>query len=341
MFRHSYRYLFILLLAVYSYLNILFTEGDKLFGFNPSPVLFFGILLVAVFLVWEGNRLSENLIKNFLPGWHFLLKFFLSSLILVSLISLAITTFILTTQPGTAEPILTFKLALGFTFRVNLFLHCINAIVYFMDRSKKSELQNQKLLKESAEAQFAALRNQVNPHFLFNSFNVLSTLVHKDPDTASRFIEQMSKVYRYLLSNQKNRIVSLDQELEFLDAYIFMLKIRFGNNLLIKNELKLNGQPAFIAPATLQMLIENAIKHNIVSRAHPLEIRIFEENNFLVVENVIHRKSVTQESTQTGLRNIRQRYNFLCGENTVIVQSNGKFTVKIPKIAIDDESANR
>jgi len=341
MFRHSYRYLFILLLAIYSYLNILFTEGDKLFGFRPSPVLFFGILLVIVLILWEGNRGIERLIPLFLPKWHHLVKFFLTSLFLVLLISTAATLFIQLTQRIHADTDLTFKLALGFTFRVNLFLHSINAIVFFMNKNKSNEIEKEVLLKESAEARFAALRNQINPHFLFNSFNVLSTLVHKDPDTASRFIEQMSKVYRYLLSNQNNRIVTLQQELEFLDAYIFLLKIRFGKNLHIENKLEKDNSESHIAPATLQMLIENAIKHNVVSKAQPLHIRLFEENNFFIVENDVQRKSVSEDSTGTGLRNIRQRYNFLCGENAVIVQSNGKFTVRIPKLTVEDEGTGR
>ena len=340
MFRHKYRYLFILLLALYSYLNILFTEGDKLFGFSPSPFLFFGIILVLVFLIWEGNRYIEKLIERFLPKWHHLLKFFLASVVWVVIISAGTTLFIQETQQLTAESNLTFKLALGFTFRVNLFLHSINAIVFFMNKSKKADLEKEMLLKESAEARFAALRNQINPHFLFNSFNVLSTLVHKNPETASKFIEQLSKVYRYLLSNQNNRVVTLQQELDFLDAYIYLLKIRFGNNLNINNEID-SQESLHIAPATLQMLIENAIKHNIVSKSKPLNIHLYKNGKYFVIENDVQLKAVKEDSTNTGLSNIRQRYNYLCGKDTVIVNSNGKFTVKIPVLNLNDEGTDR
>ena len=233
MFGHSYRYLFILLLAVYSYLNILFTEGDKLFGFRPSALLFFGIIFFMVFFIWEGSRIIEKNLDRVLKKWHPLLKFYLISLLWVTILSIIVTIILHLTQKINDESILTLKLSLGFAFRVNLFLHCVNAIVFFMNKSRKNEIEKETLLKETAEARFAALRNQVNPHFLFNSFNVLSSLVHKDADTASRFIEQMSKVYRYLLNNQNNRIVTLAEELDFLDAYIFLLKIRFGDNLQI------------------------------------------------------------------------------------------------------------
>ena len=341
MFGHSYRYLFILLLAIYSYLNILFTEGDKLFGFTPSPVLFFGIIFVMVFLIWEGNRLISKLISPTRTAWHQLLKFYLFSLVMVTVISLGITLFIHLTQHISADTLLTLKLSLGFAFRVNLFLHCVNAIVFFVNKSRANELEKEMLLKESAEARFAALRNQVNPHFLFNSFNVLNTLVHKEPETASRFIEQMSKVYRYLLSNQTNRVVTLNEELEFLNAYIYMLKIRFGENLLISNSLSESQDDVYIAPATLQMLIENAIKHNIISKADPLNIRLFRKDQYIVIENDVQLRSTPETSTQTGLRNIRQRYEYLCGKDAIIVQSNGKFTVKIPILTIEDESTRR
>ena len=131
MFGHSYRYLFILLLAIYSYLNILFTEGDKLFGFTPSPVLFFGIIFVMVFLIWEGNRLISKLIRPTRTAWHQLLKFYLFSLVMVTVISLGITLFIHLTQHISADTLLTLKLSLGFAFRFNLFLPFFNSIVFF------------------------------------------------------------------------------------------------------------------------------------------------------------------------------------------------------------------
>ncbi|MCA6074917.1 sensor histidine kinase [Fulvivirga sedimenti] len=342
MFTNPYRYLFILLLAVYSYLNILFTEGDKLFGFRPSPLLFFGIILGMVYLIWEGNRLIEKRLSILQSiRVHPLLKFYLISLFWVLMIGFAVTGILQITHQLSEDAFLTLKLSLGFAFRVNLFLHCVNAIVYFMNQSRVNQLEKEGLLKETAEARFEALRNQVNPHFLFNSFNVLNTLVHKDPDTASKFIQQLSKVYRYLLNNQTSKVVPLKSELEFLDAYIFLLKIRFGENLQIQNEIENTVGQNYIAPATLQMLIENAIKHNIVSKADPLQIRLFRNGEYYVVENNVQLKPVPEESTNTGLRNIRQRYEFLCGENAVIVQSDGKFVVKIPILDVEDENSNR
>ncbi|WP_185152592.1 sensor histidine kinase [Fulvivirga aurantia] len=225
---------------------------------------------------------------------------------------------------------LTFKLMIGFTFRVNLFLHCINAIVFFLSQYKKAQLESEQLKKMHAEAKFQALRNQINPHFLFNSFNVLATLVHKDPNTSSKFIEQLSDVYRYLLYNQENQLVTIKEEIEFLKSYIYLLKIRFGENLKVILDLNDTLDDKYIVPASLQMLIENAIKHNVVSKKDPLCIKIYNNDNYLVVENSKNLKKVKEPSSRLGLKNIKDRYKFLSEHHALIIKSNGSFKVKIP-----------
>lgn len=334
MFKHRLRYLFILLLGVYSYINILFTEGDRLFGFTINPILFFSVLLILVGLIWEGNRVIQHVIR--FPKWsekaHPLFIYFALSFIMVvgysALTSLALSKYF----NDSTHFILTFKLSLGFTFRVNLFLHSINAIFFFVNRYNQSQLLAEKFQKESAEAQFNVLRSQINPHFLFNSFNVLSTLVHKNPDSASKFIDQLSIVYRYVLNHEQNKIVPLKEELDFLKSYVYLLKIRFQENLFIAIDIADNLNNTQIAPATLQLLIENAIKHNVVSKSNPLKIRIFNDNTHIIVENSILRKEFKEESTNIGLANIRKRYEYLCGKDAIITNSNGVFKVKIPII---------
>lgn len=227
-------------------------------------------------------------------------------------------------------------LLMVFGFRVNLFLNCLNAIVYYMNRLKKTQLEAEQLKKISIEAQFEALRNQINPHFLFNCFNVLSTLVYKDADTSAKFIAQLSTVYRYLLFNQEKKVVQLKDELDFLDAYLFLLKIRFGENIVVKNTIAPDGEKFFMAPAVLQMLIENAIKHNIVSKKYPLHIRLFSENGCIVVSNTLQEKEVKELSTQVGLRNITSRYLFLSNEPVKIFKTDKEFTVKIPLLLVDE-----
>jgi sensor histidine kinase YesM len=337
MFNVKHRYLFIFLLSVYSYLNILFTEGDRLFGYAVNPFLFYSTLLLIVILVWEGNRFLSQLIlspqRNF--KIHPLVILFVSSLVVVASIALFVTTLFDLYFNVESHYLLTFKLTLGFSFRINLFLHCLNAIYYFLNQLKDAQLEAETLKKTTAEARFETLRNQVNPHFLFNSFNTLSSLVYKDADASAKFLEQLSLVYRYLLSNQQNKVVRLRNELAFIDSYIYLLKIRFQEYLSIQQRIPERLFETYIAPSTLQLLIENAIKHNIVSKNNPLAIHIYEEKNYLVVQNNIQLKEVKEESTNIGLNNIRSRYDYLCGKDALIVKSNGMFTVKVPIIPAD------
>ncbi len=341
MFGIRFRYLFILLLGIYSYLNILYTVGEKLFDFYLPQVYLFLILTTVVFGVWELNRLVEsrldNLFNFFKQKIHPLIILFVLSMLNVVGISV-VSMMIL--YPLLDMPIQLnndhLRLLMAFGFRVNLFLNCVNAIVYYMNRLKKTQLEAEQLKKISIEAQFEALRNQINPHFLFNCFNVLSTLVYKDADTSAKFIAQLSLVYRYLLFNQEKKVVLLKEELEFLNAYLYLLKIRFGDNMIVDNKIAPEGEKNYVAPAALQMLIENAIKHNVISRKNPLRINLFTEDGWLVVSNNLQEKEVKEPSTQVGLNNISSRYRFLSNQEVKIEKSESEFVVKIPLLHIEE-----
>ncbi|MDN5212249.1 histidine kinase [Fulvivirgaceae bacterium BMA12] len=338
----GYRYIYILLLALYSYLNILFTEGDRIFGFDLNGLYLFSILLVIVILVWEGNRrIAQSIFRHgkryFLEKFHPLVVHFFLSLVVVGLaaiIPVVAVIFILSLDFDNIN--LHTKLSLGFAFRINLFLNSINAIVFFMSQLKETQVEAEKFKKQSVEAQFEALRNQINPHFLFNSFNVLSNLVYKDPDTSSEFIQQLSKVYRYLLKYQEQKVVSVKEELEFLKSYIYLLSIRFEENLFIKNNLQPHIYELYIAPASLQLLIENAIKHNVVSIKKPLIIELFnEDKNYLVVKNNLQPKTIEGSSTSVGLKNISGRYRFISEKQVTVHKTEDTFFVKVPLIHIE------
>ena len=339
MFSVKYRYIFILLLAVYSYLNIQFTVGEKLFDAELTNIHLFGVLSAVVLLIWEFNRLVESNLdrirQTFLRKVHPLIILFLASMINVVLASF-ITLFLLDIvliaplQYDFSHS----KLLLAFGFRVNLFLNCVNAIVFYMNRLKQTQLEAEQLKKESIEAQFEALRNQVNPHFMFNCFNVLSNLVYKDPDTSSQFIAQLSNVYRYLLQSQQKKVVALQEELSFIESYLYLLKMRHGDNLIIEKNLTAEPESFYVAPASLQMLIENAIKHNIVSKSNPLTIRLFSKNGSIVVSNNLQEKEFKEESTQRGLQNIQSRYRLLSDEKVVIEKLAQEFRVTIPLLQL-------
>lgn len=190
------------------------------------------------------------------------------------------------------------------------------------------------LERQNVESQLEGLRNQVNPHFLFNSLNTLVYLIPEDPEKAVRFVQQLSKVYRYVLESREARIIPLHEELEFLHSHVFLLKERFGDNLQV-NLSNLNGNAnSAIVPLTLQMLFENAIKHNVISTEKPLTIDLFVENGHLVVRNKLQRKNQVMDSTGVGLENIRTRYRMLTDREVEIIVSREYFTVLLPMVEI-------
>jgi PAS domain S-box-containing protein len=190
-----------------------------------------------------------------------------------------------------------------------------------------------KLQKENLQSQFDMLKQQVNPHFLFNSLNVLTSLIKLEPDLAETFTEHLSKVYRYVLENKDNETVNLSTELEFLDAYLFLLNIRFMGKLTVDLNVSEAMRLKQIIPLALQLLIENAIKHNAMSKKSPLMIKIFvDRKEYLVVQNNLQERENYIVSTGVGLQNIRHRYLLLNQREPVFEKTNIEFIAKIPLI---------
>jgi len=192
------------------------------------------------------------------------------------------------------------------------------------------------LQKENLQSQFDVLKQQVNPHFLFNSLNVLTSLIKLEPDLAEKFSEHLSKVYRYVLENKDNELVDLNTELIFLDAYIFLLNIRFVNKLNVHIDIPESKRGYQVIPLAMQLLIENAIKHNIMSKSNPLQIDIFiDGNNFLNIVNNLQERPSQIISTGVGLKNIQNRYMLLNNTEPVFEKTNTHFIAKVPLIIID------
>ena len=187
--------------------------------------------------------------------------------------------------------------------------------------------------EENIISQFETLKSQINPHFLFNSLNVLSSLIYIDKDKASKFVRQLSKVYRYILDSKDRELITLEDELPFIESYIFLLKTRFDKNLIVNQDLPVDKQHHKIAPMVLQLLIENAIKHNIISKTKPLTIDISViDNKYLQIKNNLQLKTSTEITSQIGLKNIQKRYEYLCNKKIDIKQTEEYFTVRIPLI---------
>ncbi|AEE48352.1 sensor histidine kinase [Haliscomenobacter hydrossis] len=223
-----------------------------------------------------------------------------------------------------------FMTTLIITVLISAFMHGRGFLISW----KETLIEAEHLKKEHIAAKYEALKNQVNPHFLFNNFNVLATLVHKDADLAERFVKQLANVYRYVLDSREQELVPLEQELKQLDAYVFLMKIRFGESLQIQVAPELSDMKDLsLAPLTLQMLVENALKHNEASKSNPLLIEVFaDQEGYLVVKNRLQAKQNVGESTGVGLANISGRYKFLSNKAVQTSQEGGFFTVKIPLV---------
>jgi sensor histidine kinase YesM len=201
----------------------------------------------------------------------------------------------------------------------------------FLLNWRQAAIDSEKLQKEGMAARYESLKNQVNPHFLFNSLNALTNLVYEDRDKAAKFIKQLSQVYRYVLDTRDKEVVPLEEENSFLKAYLFLQQIRFGDKL--KLNVAIDDVKTKLPPLVLQMLIENAIKHNIISEDNPLTIHVYSDAEYLVVENNLQRKQVmAEESPGIGLENICKRYEFLTNKE-VVIQQTDKFIVKLPLIS--------
>jgi two-component system LytT family sensor kinase len=198
-------------------------------------------------------------------------------------------------------------------------------------RLEDVQVRAERLEKENVQAQFAALKSQVNPHFLFNSLSILSSLIHVDAELSEKFIDQLSRAYRYILEQKDNERVLLKTELEFIQAYRFLLNIRFENKFdVIINVPEVDQTRYSIAPLTLQLLVENAVKHNRMSAKEPLQVQIQLEDDNLVVRNNLQPRPQSENSTGVGLQNIITRYTLLTERRVWVGESDGSFVVKVP-----------
>jgi two-component system LytT family sensor kinase len=204
--------------------------------------------------------------------------------------------------------------------------------VLFFKNWREAAIQQEELKRAHLALQFQSLKDQVRPHFLFNSLSSLATLINTDADKATQFVHKLSDVYRYVLEQRENELVPLKQELKFLEDYIYLQKIRFGENLRVKHSLDLD-QSRMVVPLSLQLLVENAIKHNEVSGEHPLHIEILStEQGHVIIKNNLRKKEVTEKSLGLGLENLLKQVAFFSDDALLVQEETESFIVRIPTI---------
>lgn len=342
MFSHPYRYWFILLLSFYTFLNTVLCDVYHYFRIDIE--WYYSLLTIGgiTLLTWEGNRIIKPYFKRkfFTPKTkiRFLAIFFLSgnvvaflaAVVMVYLVGNVIHQY---TWSQLANP---YKLNIIYATLINLFFHLINAILFFFKEYKRQWAEAEELRRTNSQAQMQLIKSQINPHFLFNNLNVLSGMVIKDNPDANKFIEEFSKVYRYVLNNQDKELVELQSELEFIHPYLFLLNKRFDQGLKVDINIPDHYKTWHVVPAALQMLIENAIKHNVVSKNKPLHIDIHANGDqTLVVKNNLQLRSMTEPSTRIGLQNIVKRYELISGRSVIIKKTDEIFEVALPLLNLN------
>lgn len=209
--------------------------------------------------------------------------------------------------------------------------------IYFFNQWRRTVLEAEQLRTQQLRSELEVLKTQISPHFLFNSLNTLVTLIEENPQQAVKFTQKLSDVYRFILTNKEEEMVSLEREMKFTDSYIFLLRMRFADNLQIRYDIPERHMSSYMPPMTLQILIENAIKHNVVSMAKPLTIEIYVQGeDTLVVRNNFQPKNTAVSSTHTGLSNIRRRYQYLSQREVVVTNTLSHFEVAMPLVQVQN-----
>lgn len=220
------------------------------------------------------------------------------------------------------------------TYALNVFmvLSVILSIFgyHFFVQWKQGKLLAAELEAEKAQVQYDNLKNQLNPHFLFNALSSLNSLIFENPQLASDFLQQLSKVYRYVLENKEKNAVNLQTEIEFVSHYVKLLETRFGDGLKVIFEVNDEAKEKMIVPVTLQILIENAAKHNTTSKDSPLVVRIKSEGDYLMVENNLQKKNAIEISNKHGLENLKNLYHYISENKVEVIETSNSFAVKIP-----------
>ena len=221
-----------------------------------------------------------------------------------------------------------YQFGLWITLTIVIIFH----FVYFYNRYQQNKIKEQKVIAGTASAKFDALKNQLDPHFLFNSLNVLTSLIEENTEKAQKFTTSLSKVYRYVLEQKSKELVTVDEELEFAKTYMSLLKMRFEDSIVFEIPDHATNPESKVVPLSLQLLLENAVKHNMVTASKPLHIKIYEQDGNLVVENNLQPKQIVKKSSGVGLENIKQRYHLLSNKNVYINQQANSFSVAIPML---------
>lgn len=310
-----------------------------LYVMDAGPVLYFSVgwLALISLLLWIGNRFLTKRLDKSMPwtSWGNVRFFTQLSFGLAYLLVLINATYYgiktqLTGSPPSDEQLLVAN-AWGSIIFVPVF--SIYFSLHFLRHWRKSELEMARYQKENMKSQLDSLKSHLDPHFLFNNLNILAALIDKNKEASKEFIHKFAEVYRSMLKSKSDDLILVSEEMDFIEAYIFLIKTRFEENIQFEISIKDTKNKA-LPPLTIQMLVENAIKHNVINENVPLVISMKEDGEYLVVSNTVN-KSAEQVRSGTGLKNIQRRYAHFTDKPVDIREADGIFEVRIPLLEIE------
>jgi len=295
---------------------------------------------LIVFFLWQLQIVVAKRLDKTLPWktdfrkrllWQTIICFIISFLILnVIYLIFKLYSIRYYERPGSSYNIYIFFMLNSLIFIFFLLVTGLQLGHTFILQWKESQLFAEKLKNENNQAKIMRYQHQLNPHFVFNNLNILTALIEKDPSAAKIFTEQFSTSYRYLLQETEKELVSLYTELNFIESYIHLLKVRFQQRIQFSFTVAENLKSLFIPPFSLQLLIENCVKHNITSLDKPLLIEVFSNNKTITVRNNLQLKTMPESNSGAGLKNIINRYGFLSDRRIEIEKTNTNFSVTLP-----------
>jgi two-component system, LytTR family, sensor kinase len=329
---------FLLLSPILTFLSNLVLFGERMYT-DPRVLLYsFPVAFIALFVFWYFHIVVMHWYRLRLPGLNqTVLRL---SLLTITHMVMSTATFVVLFTGYDATDFLDYTYREG-TFKSTVWIAiCLTLIAtttweaeYFLKKWKESLSEKEQFQQLAIQHEFDALKNQVNPHFLFNCFNTLSSLISEDPRRAEKFLDELSKVYRYLLRSNEDGLSTVQNELRFIESYYRLLKTRHGDAIELQLEVDKRYEPYLIPSLSLQLLVENAVKHNVVSKQQPLVIDIFTMvGNKLAVNNNLQTKAVKAPSNKVGLENIRHKFELLNQPGFQVMEDSRNFTVVLPLI---------
>ena len=330
---------FILAIIFSTILSLLFKWGQTGNPFKAETIMYGTIILLNIlitgsiaFCVFKkfSTKTSIQLQKNIIPA--FFIFVLLALIVSLTIVSIGVYSFYLIKGYDTTNFFdHLFKVELTGALKQFSVWILIGSISFFYIIWRKAIEREQILREENLKYKYRNLKSQVNPHFLFNSLNTLSELVYDDAKKADDYIQKLSGVYRYVLENEETDLISLKEEIKFIQQYFNLQKVRDNDKIFLEIDVK-REEEFKIIPVSLQLLVENALKHNSMSLDNPLVVKIANDVDYVIVSNTIQRKNILENSTQKGLSNLKERVRLIMGRELIVNEYTNQFVVKLPII---------